>query len=124
MAGHVAYAPEHTGAVELPATVHKPVPGCGHQRIRIEGNRFENLDGVNLFISSACDVIVRKNSFIHPQHAAEKGERAGSLIFVTEPQDVRFDNNTVSGRGPFNRVLIQTTETARVEGAGRGIAIQ
>jgi Right handed beta helix region len=120
---HVAYAPEQVGAVELAAIVDKPVPGCGHQRILIEGNRFENLDGVNLFVSSACDVIVRRNSFIHPQHAAVKGERAGSLVFVTEAQGVRFEGNTVSALGAFNKILIQTTDTARVEGSGR-IAVQ
>ncbi len=126
----VAYAPEQTGAVVIAASIEsKPVPGCGHQRILIEGNRFENLNGVNLFISSACDVIVRKNSFIHAQHGLVKGgevkgESTGSLIFVTEAQDVRFEGNSVSGLGPWNRGLIRTTPSARVDGADRGIAVQ
>ena len=121
---HVAYAPEQPGAVVIATTEGQPVAGCGHQHILVEDNRFENLDGVNLLISSACDVIVRRNSFVHPQQHAAKGEHAGSLVFVTEAQDVRFENNTASGIGPFNEVLIQSTPTARVEGADRGIAIQ
>jgi hypothetical protein len=115
---HVAYAPYQLGAVLIATTENAPTAGCGHRRIVLEGNRFVDLNGVNLLITSACDVTVRRNRFIHTQHQAAEaggrtwGERPDVLIFVTEAQQVRFEGNTASGLGPFNRQLIEATASA------------
>lgn len=124
---HVAYAPAQFGGVVVATTEDSPVAGCGHQNIVIEANRFEDIDGVNLLISSACDVTVRGNRFVRPQRAkvaaggASWGEDAGSLIFVTEAKDIRFEDNTASEIGRFNHELVTSTASAHVEGARIGV---
>lgn len=59
---NVATAPGQAGGIVVTANDSKPVAGCVHQNIRIESNRFENIGGVNLRITSACGVIVRNNT--------------------------------------------------------------
>jgi len=125
---HVAYAPDQLGSVLVATTENVPLAGCGHSRITIEGNRFVELNGVNLLITSACDVTVRKNRFIHSQHQATEtagrswGEHPGVLVFVTEARQVRFEGNTASGLGPFNKQLIEATPSAiPLDGVKTGI---
>ena len=111
---NVARAPRQLGAVVVSALDPTPVPGCGHRHIAIEGNRFENINGVNLLIASACDVAVRNNRFLHPQQQAAQtegaawGEDPGALIFVTQAQGVRYENNQTSGAGSFHKTLVRT----------------
>jgi hypothetical protein len=120
---HVAYAPEQLGAVVIAALETAPLAGRGHQHIVLEDNRFENLNGVNLLITSAGDVLVKNNLFIHAQHSqtsvagAGWGENAGELIFVTEAEPVRFEGNIVDDLGPFHQEFIHATPSARIEGA-------
>jgi len=104
------------------------VAGCGHRRILIDGNRFVELNGVNLLITSACDVTVRKNRFIQSQQQAAEtggrswGEHPDALVFVTEARQVRFEGNTASGLGPFNKQLIEATPSAiPLDGVKTGI---
>ena len=123
----VASAPEQPGAVliaAMDAIGNTPVAGCGHQHIVLDGNRFEDLNGVNLFISSSCDIILKNNFFIRPQHAAVLDNGASPLVFVTEAQAVRFESNTISDLGRFNEMLVKTTTSAGVEGADRGLTIR
>ena len=127
---HVAYAPDQLGAVVIAALDTAPLPGTGHQHIVLEGNRFENLTGVNLLITSATDVFVKDNLFIHAHHAQASvagvawGENAGALIFVTEAAPVRFEGNIVEDLGPFHQELIHATPSARIEGAGPRIQVK
>jgi hypothetical protein len=126
---HTAYAPDQLGGVVIAAIDSAPLSGYGHQHIVLENNRFENINGVNLLITSATDVLVKENVFIHAQHArtsvagASWGEYAGALIFVTEADPVRFENNVAEDLGPFQQDLIHTTPSGRIEGAGPGIRI-
>ncbi len=106
---NVARAPRQLGAVVIAELDPTPIPGCGHRHIFIEGNRFEDINGVNVLIASACDVSVRNNRFVRPQQqaaeagGAEWGEDSGVLIFVKEAQGVRLENNQTSDAGPFHR---------------------
>jgi len=125
---HVAYAPDQLGSVLVATTENAPVAGCGHRRILIDGNRFVELNGVNLLITSACDVTVRKNRFIQSQQQAAEtggrswGEHPDALVFVTEARQVRFEGNTASGLGPFNKQLIEATPSAiPLDGVKTGI---
>jgi len=127
---HVASAPEQLGGVVIAAVEGAPLSGHGHQHIVLEDNRFENINGVNLLITSAADVLVKGNLFIHAQYArtsvagAAWGEHPGALIFVTEAEPVRFENNVAEDLGPFQQVLIQTTVGGRIERAGAGIQVR
>ena len=126
---HVAYAPDQLGGVVIAAIEGAPLSGYGHQHIVLEDNRFENINGVNLLITSAAVVLVKDNVFIHAQYAqasvagASWGEDAGALIFVTEAQPVRFENNVAEDLGPFQKELIHTAPGGRIEGTGPGIRI-
>ena len=112
--------PRSYGAILVAAVANQyvPVPGYGHQHIVLEGNQIENINGVNLLITSAQDVTVRNNRFINAQRVtrpaggAKWGEDPGALIYITEAKDVRIEGNSVSGLGPANRRLVQTTSTA------------
>ncbi len=127
---HVAYAPDQLGGVVIAAIGTAPLAGYGHQHIVLEDNRFENINGLNLLITSAEDVLVKDNVFIHAQHGqasvagAAWGENAGELIFVTEAEAVRFENNLAEDLGPFQQVLIHATPSGRIEGAGPGIQMR
>jgi hypothetical protein len=94
----------------------------------LDGNRFEDLNGVNLFISSACDVTVKNNLFIRPQRfRVEAGgidEEPGSLIDVTQAKDVRFETNTILGMGRFNTRIIHVSSTASVSGLQSGVELK
>jgi hypothetical protein len=124
----VAYAPRQLGGVVVAAIGEMPIAGCGHQHIVLEGNRFEDLSGVNLLISSACDVRITDNAFVRPQHfPAENGGiggNPGSLIYVTEAKDVRFGRNTIFGMGRFNTRMIQVSPTAFVSGSLSGLKVE
>ena len=107
--------PQSLGAIAVAAATDQAVPGYGHQRIVLEDNRVENINGVNLLITSTADVTVRNNRFINAQRAASPsagaawGEDSGALIYVTEAKDVRIEGNTVSGLGPAKRTLVRAT---------------
>jgi hypothetical protein len=128
----VARAPRQLGAVMVAALNPSPVAACGHRNILLEGNRFEDVPGVNLFISSACDVTVKNNSFLHPHLHGASGASPeyawsrpalGSLIFVTEARGVRFEGNVVWGF-PSRTAPVHVTPGAQVEGAERGFSIR
>jgi hypothetical protein len=129
---HVAYAtvPDQLGGVVIAAINGPvPVPGFGNQHIKIEGNTFEDINGVNLLITSSEDVLVRGNSFIHSQHSEVRadtgwGEDPGALIFVTESRDVHFEENEALDLGSFNRVLVEATPTAQIDGMKTGVVIE
>jgi hypothetical protein len=127
---HVAYAPEQLGAVVIAAIETEPISGNGHRHIVLADNRFENLNGVNVLITSASDVLVKNNLFIHAQRVrapvagAAWGEDTGALIFVTKADQVRIQGNLVEDLGPLNRELIHVTASARVDGKESGIQIQ
>ena len=126
----VARAPGQLGAVVVAAIDKAPVPGCGHRNILLENNRFEDLGGVNLFISSACDVTVKNNTFLSPQLTSAsiplfewwRPVRA-SLIFMTEVRKIRFESNVVSGNLSKSQ-LVQFSRSGQVEGAEGGFTIR
>jgi hypothetical protein len=125
---NVAYWQRQWAGIVIAAVDKQPVPPGGHRNILLEGNTIEGVDGTNLFISSADGVVVRKNRFVDPQQhrvvigAAGWGADPGALIFVTQADNVTFEDNRVIGRGANTTTLIQTTPTAHVTGATTGIS--
>ncbi len=127
---NVAYWDRPWAAMIIAAIDRKPVSGRGHQGIVIDGNTFDAVNGTNLFISSANGVTVRNNRFIKPQQKKitpgnpDWGVDAGSLIYVTEADNVDMDNNVIVGRGSVTRQLLQATPTSRVKGMKDGLREQ
>jgi hypothetical protein len=111
---NVARAPYSLGGMVVAAIDQMWVPACGHRNIEITANRFENIDGVNLLITSACGITVENNRFIHAQQHAPAdaggawGEDSTALIFVTRAQAVRLKGNQAWGTGPFNKTFART----------------
>jgi nitrous oxidase accessory protein NosD len=110
--------PRSSGAIIVGAATDRYTPGYGHKHIVLENNQIQNVNVVNLLITSAEDVAVRNNRFVNAQQVASSprgaalGEDAGALVYITEAKDVRIEGNTVSGLGPANRSLVKTTPTA------------
>lgn len=83
------------------------LPAAGaHREIVIEGNRFENNNGVNLLISSASHVLVKGNVFVDPmREPSTRGQKHGvdpqSLIWVRQSRDVRIEGTVVERPGAF-----------------------
>jgi hypothetical protein len=127
---HVAYAPHQLGGVVIAAlNGPRPVDGYGDQNIVIKNNTFEDINGVNLLITSAKDILVKNNLFLNAQSepggvaGASWGENPGALIFVTQATGVRFAGNKVKGLGKFNRTLIEAASTAQIEKLQDGVVI-
>ncbi len=128
---HVAYAPHQLGAIVIAALDgDTPVPAYGNEHIVLENNRVEDVNGVNLLITSAQNVEVKNNHFANPQHftaeaaGAGWGENGSDLMFITNAADVRLEGNVVSGLGQFNRALIKTTPSAKVQGSETGVSVR
>lgn len=88
----------------------------GHHNIVIEGNRFERNNGVNILLTTAKNVQIRNNTFLHPmQHASLRGKSTGldtsSLIWITESRQVELKNNALSQPGPFLKNPLTTTSS-------------
>ena len=77
------------------------------------GNSFEEINGVNLLITSACGVVVEGNQFLRPQREAAAaagaawGEDPGALIFVTSAAGVDLRGNQVSMPGRLFRRMVR-----------------
>ena len=116
---------QQAGAVTLASEAKKRGPGgYGHQQITIENNTFEEIDGVNLFINSAQNVLVEGNRFLRPQ---QQPTRRGAdymdpeaLIYLSDCDDVRFERNTVSAAGAYSKHTVEAAPTATNVAGERG----
>ena len=119
------------GALTIAAYEHGrfvPLPG-GHRNIVVEDNTFENIDGVNLLISSAEGVVVRNNRFIHPMwKPTDRGQAVGvdmqALIWLTECSGVTLSGNVVIDPGPELQKKVEVTPTAQGTGFDDGVTVQ
>ncbi len=119
----------HADSPEPDLTIRKgsyvAEPG-GHRHITIEGNRFEEINGPNILVTSAQDVTIRDNRFIRPMEAdkqlgAEKGIEVNSLLWFTQCSGLQLSGNEVIEPGPFLKHLVTATDTARGTGFDTGI---
>ncbi len=106
---------EMAGALSIGADLDKKYVASpkGHARIVVEGNRFENNDGVNVLITSAEDVILKGNIFVEPMaHVTKRGSRTldpDSLIWVTDSRKVVLEGNVFSKAGPALKTPINAS---------------
>lgn len=115
----------NAGAIALAAA--GPAPAGGHCHILIDKNTITDAVGVNILVTSARDVTIRNNHFIHPnQTKAKTGSQAGvdgsALVWITASDHVQLSGNTFSNRGPFGGPTVEITPTAlNVEGVANGV---
>ena len=110
--------PRSYGAVVVAAVTDRAVPGYGHRHIVLEDNRTENINGVNLLITSAADVTIKNNRFINPQRVRPPAGAAVGRRFRRVGLCHRSQRCSHRGQyrlrrlGAANRSLIRTTSTA------------
>jgi len=93
------------------------VSAGGQQSILISGNRFENCVGINLLITSAQDIEVTGNVFNHPgaesiRDAGGFGADPSAVIWVSETNGIRFQDNRITAPEPSVQRLLQVTVSA------------
>jgi hypothetical protein len=104
-------------------------PGRGHQHILIEDNTFEEIDEVNILVTSAKDVTIRHNSFVRPfQREKLDGDRTfgadpGTLLWFSQCEDVHLVGNLVDAPGPYLKALTVAGPSAQVSGLKDGVNV-
>lgn len=101
-------------------------PG-GFRNILVEGNRFEECDGPNISISSAIGVTVKNNIFANPMKNTVRFNAtmpANALVYVTESEDVKFENNVVENPGEFMKRTVDQKSSASIQGTDGGFMIK
>ncbi len=85
------------------------LPSEGHRKILVEENSFIDNPGVNILISSASDVVLRKNKFKDFNKSdCETGAKIIDphyLIWMTQCRNVKLEGNLASGKGAFCKGL-------------------
>jgi hypothetical protein len=129
---YVGYFGYQMGAISVGAwdsDHNHAVAGAGHQNIVIEGNTISDINGVNLAITSAQNVLVQDNRFVR-SHLREPWRlprawdmNPNAVIWLTECWNIRFKGNTVSNPGPFAKLLVDMTASAHVSGAEGGVKL-
>jgi len=121
--------PNQAGALSVAAFEYGqfvPLPG-GHRNIVIEDNTFENDEGPNILVSSAQDVVIRNNHFIHPlwnPGGKVPGVNTEALVWLTECSGVQLSGNFLSDPGPYLKTMVDPTKTATGTGFDNGIVLQ
>lgn len=109
------------------AVTEKVAPGRGHQHILVENNTFENMNEVNIIVTSAKDVTIRNNRFVRPYQKPKPGDSRefdappGTLIWLAQCDGVRLAGNTVSNAGPYLKTLVAASPTAKATGMKGGV---
>ncbi len=92
------------------------LPG-GHSKIRVEGNRFENNDGVNVIITTATGVTLKDNVFVNPMqapswHGSEFGVDHSALVWATQAKELELEGNRAVNPGPCMKATMTATDSA------------
>ncbi|HEY8966831.1 MAG TPA: hypothetical protein VIM58_10330 [Candidatus Methylacidiphilales bacterium] len=101
------------------------LPG-GHRNIVIEGNLFEEIDGPNVLVTSAKEIVFRNNRFVRPMRrdnplGSEKGVETASLFWLTQCTGVVLSGNRIVEPGLFLKHAVTATETAQGTGFADGV---
>ena len=92
----------------------------GHRDITIENNLFDRVVGANITLSNASGVTVAGNWFRQPYledrgHGEARGVQKGSLVWVTNSDNIFFDDNLIERPGAFlNHPLTVTSSVSIV----------
>ncbi|MCS7261481.1 MAG: hypothetical protein NZ765_12030 [Anaerolineae bacterium] len=126
----VAYYSHDNGAIMLAAWDRdrsRAIPSRAHRNIVIENNTIEDINGVNLMITSAEGVVVRNNRFVRPHHRPpfnwpnRWGLNRRAVVWLSECDNVSLEGNQVVAPGPYTQVLLEATATVRGRGFESGI---
>ncbi len=89
----------------------------GHRNIVIRNNVFDNVSGVNLYVSAARSIQILNNAFVNPHHNevlhTNYDVDPGALIWLTGSSDVNIAGNSVRNPGPYETGSVVRTGTTR-----------
>ena len=97
------------GALSITASTKPPElrPAGVFAKLVIEDNTFEDCEGPNLVISSVAGASVSGNRFIRPlgdqppETGASFGIPRDAVIWISESEDIKLENNPVTDAGKF-----------------------
>jgi len=99
----------------------------GHRHIVIEDNTIADCDGLQLLVSSASDVAITGNKFVHPQqHPSNRGANhvdPEAIIQIGPCHDVRFAGNAIVDRGSNGGKIVDAVNPSGVHGLADGVAV-
>ena len=97
----------------------------GHRHIVIENNTVADCDGLQLLVSSASDVSITGNKFVHAQeHPSNRGADhvdPEAIIQIGPCRDVRLSGNVVVDRGSSGGKLVEAVDPTQVHGLPDGL---
>jgi hypothetical protein len=81
--------------------------------ITIEDNRFQEINGPCIVVTSASQVAIRRNAFIRPFSTPpntigrDLGIDSAALVWVAETSNLLLQDNTVSDPGPYGKIELK-----------------
>ncbi len=109
--------------------LERAAPGRGHQHILVEDNTFEEINEVNILVTSAKDVTIRHNSFVRPYQRQKSdkdrtfGATPGTLLWFSQCEDVHLEGNLLDTPGPYLKEIVATGPAAQVTGLKEGLKV-
>ncbi|OXM13865.1 hypothetical protein CGZ75_22595 [Paenibacillus herberti] len=98
--------------------------------ILIEGNTFDNVNGLNLNLSSVSNVTVKNNKFLKTHltepnnNGADKGIDPTSVILVKNAENVTFSNNIIDRMGVYSTLPVNVQNPASgITGVDTGVTL-
>ncbi|MCM3749902.1 right-handed parallel beta-helix repeat-containing protein [Paenibacillus pasadenensis] len=98
--------------------------------IRIEGNTFDSVNGLNLNLTNVSNAVVTGNKFLRTHldtpnnNGADKGIDARSVIWLKNASGVTFTSNTIDRMGPFSSMTVNVQQPASgITGASSGVVV-
>ncbi|MCM3749045.1 Ig-like domain-containing protein [Paenibacillus pasadenensis] len=98
--------------------------------ILIEGNTFDNVNGLNLNLTGVGNATVKNNKFLKTHltepnnNGADKGIDPTSVILVKNAENITFSGNTIDRMGIYSTLPVNVQEPASgIVGADTGVTI-
>ena len=106
-----------------------PISDGAIRNIILENNRFENNNGPQIVVSTANDVIIRKNMFINPMMKPVPNPTEGmldynALIWATRMVGLHVKDNLIQNPGPQLKRLVAFGPDVLEPDVAGGVTIQ
>jgi hypothetical protein len=124
---YTGYATTGPGSTQAGALAITAEGGPHHAKIRVQGNTFDDVRGVNLQVDHVRDVQVRDNRFLRPhrlpvRNGRERGIDPDAVIWLSDCSKVELTGNTVAGRGGFGgQTVVATKSASEIKGLTDGV---
>ena len=130
---HIGYAfsnPYASNAGGILITADPNISARGHHDIQISNNLLKWVDGINLAVTNASNVVVADNQFarVHPRkrtHGSALGFDAENLVWLANVNDVNFQDNVLDRLGPnVEHLVFQSSTANNIKGLATGLTLR